>query len=73
MINPDAHNFKSNTAIKFFFETYKISIITTVIIMLFAIGITVGYIADMKNEELNDIQSRREVDKKMTDTSTFRF
>jgi hypothetical protein len=52
-----------------FFETYKTGIITTIIIMIFAIGITVGYIADMKNEELNDAENRRQVDKDMMSTT----
>ena len=54
-----------NTATKTFFETYKIGIYATIIVMLFAIGITLTYIANMKNEELNDIQARKNVDMEM--------
>ena len=58
-------NLVTDSAIKIFFETHKLTIAATITIMIFAIGITVGYIAEMKNEELNDIQSRKNVDMEM--------
>lgn len=65
IINTDNVNLKTGGVMNAFFEKHKGAVMGTIIVMLFAIGMTLVYIADMKNEELNDVQKRKQVDMEM--------